>query len=125
MYVLLAATVKFKEAGCNVSESVGSVEHVLVLSKPLSMDAIIEVIIKHGTTTRELLPKLYSSIHTCMHIVLRLSILCKNITFSSFLNFQKFSTTSADVVRIYLTAFNFTIIIVLNNLIGYLTTFSH
>ena len=55
---------KFKEAGCNVSESVGSVEHVLVLSKPLSMNATIEVIIKDGTTTRKLLTKLYSSIHT-------------------------------------------------------------
>ena len=64
MYVLLAATVKFKEAGCNVSESVGLVEHVLVLSKPLSMDVTIEVTIKSGTTTRELLPRLYSSIYT-------------------------------------------------------------
>ena len=58
MYVLIAATVKFNHVNCNVSESVGSVEHVLVLSKPLSMDVTIEVIIKHGTTTRELLPKL-------------------------------------------------------------------
>ena len=68
LYVLLAATVKFKEAGCNVSESVRSVKHVLVLSKPLSMNVTIEVIIKHGTTTRELLPKLYTSTHTCTHI---------------------------------------------------------
>ena len=69
MYVLItvAATVKFNHENCNVSESVGSVEHVLVLSKPLSIDVTIEVIIKHGTTTRELLPKLYSSIRTHMH----------------------------------------------------------
>ena len=59
---------KFKEVNCTVSESVGSVEHVLVLSKPLSMDITIEVTIKNGTTTRELLPKLYSFTHTCMHI---------------------------------------------------------
>ena len=51
---------KFKEASCNVSESVELVEHVLVLSKPLSMDVTIEVTIKSGTTTRELLPKLYT-----------------------------------------------------------------
>ena len=49
---------KFQEVNCTVSESVGSVEHVLVLSKPLSMNVTIEVIIKDGTTTRELLPKL-------------------------------------------------------------------
>ena len=68
MYDYLAATVKFKEAGCNVSESVGSVEHVLVLSKPLSMNVTIEIIIKHGTTIRELLPKPYTSTHTFTHI---------------------------------------------------------
>ena len=59
MYVLLAATVKFKEVNCTVSENVGSVEHVLVLSKPLSVNVPIEVIIKHGTTTCKLLPKLH------------------------------------------------------------------
>ena len=69
MYVLIAATVKFNHANCNVSESVGSVEHVLILSKPLSMDVTIEVIIKHGTTTRELLQNyiVLSHTHTHMH----------------------------------------------------------
>ena len=45
---------KFKEVNCNVSEAVGSVEHTLVLNKPLSADVTIEVITVNQSTHSEL-----------------------------------------------------------------------
>ena len=50
----LAADVKFKEVNCSVDESVGSVKHTLVLNKPLSADATIEVMTVNQSTHSEL-----------------------------------------------------------------------
>ena len=49
----LGATVRFKEADCSVYENIGSVEHTLVLNKPLSTDVEIEVITVDQTTLSE------------------------------------------------------------------------
>ena len=48
------ATVNYKDVHRNVSESDGSVEHVLVLSKPLPTDASITINITHGNTAGKL-----------------------------------------------------------------------
>ena len=45
---------KFKEVNCSVYESVGTVEHTLVLNKPLSASVIFEVITVSQTTQSEL-----------------------------------------------------------------------
>ena len=42
---------KFQETDCNVTESNGLVEHVLVLSQPLPTDVIIQVDSSNGETT--------------------------------------------------------------------------
>ena len=57
MYVCvfnLAATVKFKEVDCSVNESDGSVEHTLVLNKPLSASVTIQVMTVNDSTHSEL-----------------------------------------------------------------------
>ena len=54
IYVPLAATVKFKEVGCSINESDGSIEHTLVLNKPLFTDVTIEVITVSQSTQSEL-----------------------------------------------------------------------
>ena len=48
------ATVNYKEVDPTVSESDGSVEHVLVLSKPLPTDASITITTTRGNTAGEL-----------------------------------------------------------------------
>ena len=47
----LDATVKYQEVNYTVSESEGSVEHVLVLSKPLPYDVNITINTVPGNTT--------------------------------------------------------------------------
>ena len=45
---------KFKEVGCSINESDGSIEHALVLNKPLFTDVTIEVITVSQSTQSEL-----------------------------------------------------------------------
>ena len=45
---------KFKEVGCNINESDGSIEHTLVLNNPLFTDVTIEVITVSQSTQSEL-----------------------------------------------------------------------
>ena len=45
---------KFKEVGCSINESEGSIKHTLVLNKPLFTDVTIEVITVSQTTQSEL-----------------------------------------------------------------------